>query len=663
MHRRISANIEGLLFACVPCARSAPKNEKTPRPMEHGLDFELYDIQKRFIKEARSVIEAGSVGIFSSPTGTGKTLSLLCSVHTYLKTQRTEGADHAGLTDENIRLTQILFGSAQQRTTVFYCSRTHSQLQQAVGELRRLGWKVNATVVGSRRGLCVNSRVNTRSRSLDEINELCRELVDGGRCVHYENTDSKKVHGVVDVEDLLRMGSERRMCPYFLARQYAGACEIVFLPYSLLFSRTGRMSANIDVDNAIVIVDEAHNIYEAVISMNTVTVHRAILKRCATALQKHEAAHGTQMPWRTRRQTLFLVSVFKRLDAFLEKHCTARSTENEEAAPVCEFLCQAGLESHNFLGLDECVRECRIAEQLEAAGAGLRLQLLNIISFLLLLTFSDDAGRVFFTRTRLRFTPLDPALYFRDVLACRALILAGGTMEPSDHLVRVFRGRECRCFSFGAVCSNFEAFAVAYGPSRQELRVTFENRAALLPELCTAVCGLADAVACGGVVCFLPSRALLDAVREQAFDFGREVFYDDSRFFRFDLRTQSAILMAVVGGRLSEGINFSDELCRLLVVVGVPYPLITAEMRERAKHNGSDYPMHVAMRAVNQAIGRALRHAGDYAAIVLLDTRYGGLTARLSPWISAGLRSLGFPETLAAVQGFLERAGSGAATE
>lgn len=634
--------------------------------MEHGLDIELYDIQKRFIKEARSVIDTGGVGIFSSPTGTGKTLSLLCSVHAYLETQRTGDAEHAGLTDENIRLTQILFDGAPQRTAVFYCSRTHSQLQQAVGELRRLGWKVNATVVGSRRGLCVNSRVNTRSRSLEEVNELCREFVDGSKCVQYENTDSRKVHGIVDVEDLLRMGSERRMCPYFLAKRYASACEIVFVPYSLLFSRTGRMSANIDVDNAIVIVDEAHNIYEAVISMNTVTVHRTVLRRCASALQKLETLHGAQTPWRTRKQTLFLARVFEQLDAFLEKHCTAGGTgsaDDEEAIAVCDFLCRTGLESHNFLGIDECVRECRIAERLETAGAGLRLQLLNIVSFLLLLTLSDDSGRVFFTRKRLRFTPLDPALYFRDVLACRALILAGGTMEPCDHLVRVFRGRECRYFSFDAVCSNFKAFAVAHGPTRRELRVTFENRVSLLPELCAAVRELAGAVSRGGVVCFLPSRAFLDAVREQAFDFGREVFYEDSRFFRCNLRTQSAVLMAVVGGRLSEGINFSDELCRLLIVVGVPYPLMTAEMRERIKHHGNDYPMHVAMRAVNQAIGRALRHAGDHAAIVLLDTRYGSLAARLSPWVSAGLNSLGFTETLAAVRGFLECAGGGDAAE
>ena len=36
----------------------------------------------------------------------------------------------------------------------------------------------------------------------------------------------------------------------------------------------------------------------------------------------------------------------------------------------------------------------------------------------------------------------------------------------------------------------------------------------------------------------------------------------------------SAVLVSVMGGRLSEGINFSDELARSIIVIGLPYPNI-----------------------------------------------------------------------------------------
>ena len=43
---------------------------------------------------------------------------------------------------------------------------------------------------------------------------------------------------------------------------------------------------------------------------------------------------------------------------------------------------------------------------------------------------------------------------------------------------------------------------------------------------------------------------------------------------------------------------------------------------------GNEYYENLCMRGVNQSIGRAIRHKGDYATIVLLDKRYA--TARIS---------------------------------
>lgn len=46
-----------------------------------------------------------------------------------------------------------------------------------------------------------------------------------------------------------------------------------------------------------------------------------------------------------------------------------------------------------------------------------------------------------------------------------------------------------------------------------------------------------------------------------------------------------AILLAVVGGKISEGINFSDGMGRCIVMVGLPYPSPSdIELIERVKH-------------------------------------------------------------------------------
>lgn len=49
--------------------------------------------------------------------------------------------------------------------------------------------------------------------------------------------------------------------------------------------------------------------------------------------------------------------------------------------------------------------------------------------------------------------------------------------------------------------------------------------------------------------------------------------------------------------------------------------------------------LHTGMHVVHA--GRAIRHSGDYASILLLDQRYlrSSITAKLPTWISRGLQT------------------------
>lgn len=58
-----------------------------------------------------------------------------------------------------------------------------------------------------------------------------------------------------------------------------------------------------------------------------------------------------------------------------------------------------------------------------------------------------------------------------------------------------------------------------------------------------------------------------------------------------------------------------------------------------AKAAGREFYENACMRAVNQSIGRAIRHREDYATIILIDKRYTGqrIQDKLPGWIKTGL--------------------------
>lgn len=136
---------------------------------------------------------------------------------------------------------------------------------------------------------------------------------------------------------------------------------------------------------------------------------------------------------------------------------------------------------------------------------------------------------------------------------------------------------------------------------------------------------------------------------------------------------KGGLLFSVVGGKMSEGINFNDNLGRGVIMIGLPFPNSqSAEWRARLQHvekvaadncpvseppsvrseiaktAGREFYENACMRAVNQSIGRAIRHQQDYAVIVLLDQRYSlpRITKKLPKWIRESVEKRPFTELM-----------------
>eukprot|EP00633_Aureoumbra_lagunensis_P009056 CAMPEP_0197323220 /NCGR_PEP_ID=MMETSP0891-20130614/70381_1 /TAXON_ID=44058 ORGANISM="Aureoumbra lagunensis, Strain CCMP1510" /NCGR_SAMPLE_ID=MMETSP0891 /ASSEMBLY_ACC=CAM_ASM_000534 /LENGTH=1331 /DNA_ID=CAMNT_0042815807 /DNA_START=1 /DNA_END=3996 /DNA_ORIENTATION=- len=136
-------------------------------------------------------------------------------------------------------------------------------------------------------------------------------------------------------------------------------------------------------------------------------------------------------------------------------------------------------------------------------------------------------------------------------------------------------------------------------------------------------------------------------------------------------RDKSALLFAVYRGKCSEGISYNDDACRLVIAVGIPFPPAFDHLVMRKKDyndskikgglelgcgqngqpkadkdcmSGSTWYTCQAYRALNQALGRCLRHLNDWGALVLVDYRFNELHARHG--VAAWLRDALQPGTL-----------------
>ena len=152
-----------------------------------------------------------------------------------------------------------------------------------------------------------------------------------------------------------------------------------------------------------------------------------------------------------------------------------------------------------------------------------------------------------------------------------------------------------------------------------------------------------------GILVFFKSYSYLmqfkSHIVENYIDFGKKVFFEERvmadfqetiNTFKQEARTNGAILFGCMRGKASEGCNFEDEFARAVFIVGIPYASINSIEAEIHKHIG-DYWHWLekdALLAVNQAIGRVVRHRNDFGLVFLVGKAFSKHTKRLPKWLT-----------------------------
>ncbi|KAH7410512.1 helicase C-terminal domain-containing protein [Phaeosphaeria sp. MPI-PUGE-AT-0046c] len=631
-------------------------------------------------------------------------------------------------------------GDLPDETRIFFCSRTHSQLTQFSRELTRVKMPpalalgendvdidvlvedAKHLTLGSRKNLCINSKVN-RLGNATAINERCVELQQSSsadsRCPHMpKKEDEPLLHEfrdhalakVRDIEDLGSLGKKLGICPYYASRPVVQYCE-----------KSAREALGLSLKNHVVIIDEAHNLMDAIAGIYSAAVTLDQVQQARAQLTVYLQKFRNKLKGKNR---VYVAQTIRILDSILSYLVTIQedSTSTDGLVDMLSIMSGKGVDQVNIFKLNVYLQESRLARKVDGyttyteataneptPGQKRTLDksprqnvpvLMHVQTFLLSLMNPSAEGRFFYSKedasVTLRYMLLDPTFHFQDIVEeARAVVLAGGTMSPmsdyEQHLLAYLEPSRIMTLSCGHVIppSNLLAVPIVRASSGNELDFTFEsrNKEKTIIDLGRAILAVAQHIP-DGVVVFFPSYSYLDtcitAWKRNAMLGSKNTFWErftqvkpifleqrsqhnvsqptstkeaavDSVLTAYSAAIASgkgrgALLFAVIGGTLSEGINFSDALGRGVVVVGLPFPnphsaqwkakmqYISAKETERGgdgKAAARDFFENACMRAVNQCVGRAIRHKGDYAAIMMLDRRYGTkrIQDKLPKWI------------------------------
>ncbi|KAL8679604.1 MAG: hypothetical protein Q9186_004117 [Xanthomendoza sp. 1 TL-2023] len=817
----------------------------TTRDFHHP--FEPYDIQAQLMTAVYDCISEGKVGIFESPTGTGKSLSLICSTLSWLRDEQRKSFDH----DSNLepdddepawiieqarkqKLEQLLqqrldiesrlsrirekesrqkqqyesgdpvkkraklghanassgFGDDHQfllddyesddaarssstirrcdegisvasldlmqklgeplqdaqhspdleiadELKVFFCSRTHSQLTQFVNELRKVNFpeapwfqkeglpgtiQQESTVkhlpLGSRKNLCINSTVVSAGNVI-AINERCLDLQQpstpsGKKCPFLPNKENEVLVNefrdhtlatIRDIEDLGALGKKIGICPYYASRASIKPTEIVTLPYQLLLQKSAREALGISLKSHVVVIDEAHNLMDAITNMHSIAVTQSQLHRCKWQLRTYLQKFRNRLKGKNRVYVTQTVRLIDSISECLDR-LSSESSSTESLVNVVDMMSGKGVDQINLYKLVQYLADSKLARKVEGyvefvekrarstaeSIADTTPVLTHIQGFLQALMNPAAEGRFFFERDEcdsvaLRYILLDPTFHFKEVVEeARAVILAGGTMSPMEdyarHLLPYLAPERLWTWSCGHIIPKENLFVRSVGQIQDEIGLDFSfarrTSVPLINGLGQCLVRLAATIP-DGLVVFFPSYAYLDQVSAQwqktvagsdnvwnSLEKRKAVFKETKGLSGIEDTLQlysrsidegkGGLLLSVIGGKMSEGINFSDRLGRGVVVVGLPFPNLhsarwTAKLDyiERSvigrggssaegKAAGRDLYENACMRAVNQSIGRAIRHQTDFASILLLDRRYSTsrIASKLPGWIKQG---------------------------
>lgn len=477
-------------------------------------------------------------------------------------------------------------------------------------------------------------------------------------------------------------------CPYEVMSLYAKSSQIIILNYHHIFSPDFQDAImqwlELEPDKLTLIVDEAHNLGDAVRAMNSRALTLRMIALAEKEVEKYENVLSQvrldEGSASKRRAALSAIGVIMpRLTRFIESR-GKRMKEGEalmDSDIFREFLyhdiedIDGTLSSMSEISLE--IAEKKLAEgDHENAQGVLQPSLAQVVLFLREIEDAEKdeslqrkvvvSGTKDRRWTRLEVTRIDPAPVIRRIVDnVSSTVMLSGTFSPMDAYELYYFGEENRARQLSLPNpfpkENRLLLASEQATTQLEARDDAENR----HEIAGHIEVLIEEVP-GNVAIFFTSYSMMngfiDVCSRSAKNAGKQIFVEPRSadevpavldgFFRQGKR-KGGVLLGVSGGKLAEGIDYKGEALNGVAVVGLPLSAFDEIQREiigyYTRKYGKEKGTLIAytLPAINrglQAAGRVIRAETERGVILFCDRRFGsggsgGVRNYLPEWVQS----------------------------
>uniref|UniRef100_A0A8B9HQ84 Regulator of telomere elongation helicase 1 n=1 Tax=Astyanax mexicanus TaxID=7994 RepID=A0A8B9HQ84_ASTMX len=669
------------------------------RGVNVDFPFTPYPCQTDYMNKVIECLQSKVNGVLESPTGTGKTLCLLCATlgwREYFKdsisarkiSEKMGGAELFPDRPMSSWGTAATDGDVPAYYTdipkIIYASRTHSQLTQVVSELKNTAYRPKVCVLGSREQLCINQEIMKQESNHIKVH-MCRAKVSTRSCLFYNNVDGMNCL-------LLEVDSWKLIVMNRLVLQ-------------------SRRAHNIELKGAVVIFDEAHNVekmceestsfdltpYDLTSAIDAVD---KLLREQASDIGKGDSSedfnveslnseilmdleltiNSFEMPSNNQGITKpgsYIYELFEKTHVNFD----TKTAIVEAMEQITGYLAGKPGIFLNTSGLQKVADIIQLVFVVDPAEGSKKSQMVNSMKQFKVHIHPDTSN---FKKKQstdvwasssakkqgnvLSYWCFCPGFSMQELLRqeVRCIILTSGTLSPLSSFTCEMQIPFPVSLENPHVIQKDQIFVsiVDKGPDGVQLSTAFDKRwfSFLYFSLFFVAVNLSRVVP-HGLLVFFPSYPVLDKTLEfwranghadrienmkpmfveprgkGTFTEVIDGFYDKVN----DPKSNGGSFFAVCRGKASEGLDFADTYGRGVIITGLPFPprmdprvvLKMQYLDEMLQCSGQQ-----ASRAVNQAIGRVIRHREDYGAIFLCDHRFKNtdVRAQLPSWVRPYVR-------------------------